>query len=68
MTHCIHLKNPRSIDSIDVENKITNLIMSGVKTNEISVVYEFVAPNDLLYKLSSKFRRLKNKIALNFNN
>ena len=59
----VRIEKPNQIDSSKTKEFIKSLIVSGVKTNKILLIFEFVAPSEVLNEIVAKFQVLKNRIA-----
>ena len=59
----VTISKPSQIDSSKTKAFIKALIVSGAKTNEIFLTFEFVAPASVLNEIAAKFQVLKNRIA-----
>lgn len=61
----IRLTSPKDLESKRVKKELENLIMSGVKTYEIKLIFEFVGDFKIL---KDKFQVMKNRLAFNRDN
>jgi hypothetical protein len=61
----IRLKSPEDLESKKVKKELETLIMSGVKTFEIKLIFEFVGDFKIL---QNKFQVMKNRLAFNRDN
>lgn len=68
MDYYIELNDPKSINGEKLKNDIDFLIQKGVKTNEIILCCTFIAPENVLNEIFSKFRKLKNKARFDYLN